>query len=96
MATKAEIEFAKRALKEALERMKPELIAANEAAHKIVGLEVKDGPDESRLVELGYLVDWAGNMCTPQIKLLGDIAVVLHNLHQKEENREGEPVAHRH
>jgi hypothetical protein len=34
----------------------------------------------------------AGDMCTPQIKLLSDIAVMLHSLHEKEEKQEGEPV----
>ena len=92
---KAEIEFAKQTLKEAIARMTSELLAANEAVHKVVELESKDDPDEFRVMDLGSLVDCLGNMCTPQIKLLGDIAVVLHGL-ETEEMREGEPVVSRH
>lgn len=61
----------------------------------MVELESKDDPDEFRVMELGSLVDRLGDMCTPQIKLLGDIAVVLHHL-ETEKKREGEPVVSRH
>jgi hypothetical protein len=39
MTAEAQLNFAKQALQEALDRMEPELVAANEAAHKVVKLE---------------------------------------------------------
>jgi hypothetical protein len=87
--TNAQIEFAKQALREALDRMESELNAADEAAHKLVELESGD-PDEFRIMELGNLVDWTSHMCTPQIKLLGGIAAMLHKLHEGEERESDE------
>jgi serine protease inhibitor ecotin len=45
MTAEAQLNFAKQALQEALDRMEPEPVAANEAARKVVKLESED--DES-------------------------------------------------
>jgi hypothetical protein len=55
---KAERHFNRQAIKEAVERMKPELIAASEAAHKAKDADAEDDPDYSdfdRTMELGNL-----------------------------------------
>jgi len=57
---KAERHFNDQAVKEAVKRMRPELEAASEAAHKMKDSEDsgddKDYRDFDRTVELGYLV----------------------------------------
>ena len=96
--TKAELEFVKQALTEALERMRPELIAANEAAHRADDLEAS-GPEDranDRVMDLGVIVDWLGSLCPSQLRLLGDIVQMLAKLESEhKEEDEGEP-AHRH
>jgi hypothetical protein len=58
---KAEHRFNSQAIKESVERMKPELIAASEAAHKMKDADSEeDDPDYAefdRTMELGYLVE---------------------------------------
>jgi hypothetical protein len=67
--------------------MKPELIAASEAAHKAKEAD-QDDPDYTafdRTVELGYLVECLGGLCGPHLLLLNEIADALHELHDAEE-----------
>jgi hypothetical protein len=54
---KAERHFNWQALKEAVERMKPELHAASEATHKHGADDTPDDSDLDRTVALGYLVE---------------------------------------
>jgi hypothetical protein len=54
---KAERHFNWQALKEAVERMKPELRAASEATHKHGADDTPDDSDFDRAVALGYLVE---------------------------------------
>ena len=54
---KAERHFNWQALKEAVERMKPELGAASEATHKHGAGDTPDDTDFDRTVALGYLVE---------------------------------------
>ena len=55
---KAERHFNWQALKEAVERMKPELGAASEATHKHGADDTPDDSDFDRTVALGYLVEF--------------------------------------
>ena len=50
----AERDFHPQAVKEAIDRMKPELMAASEAAHR---MKDHDDPGIKRTMELGSLVD---------------------------------------
>jgi hypothetical protein len=52
------------------ERMKPELVACSEAAHKAKDADAGDDPEFDRVVELGSLVECLGGMCGPHLMLL--------------------------
>jgi SpoU rRNA methylase family enzyme len=87
--------FTWQAIKDAVERMKPELIAASEAAHKAKEAD-QDDPDYTafdRTVELGYLVECLGGLCGPHLLLLNEIADALHELHDAEEGH-GQKTPH--
>jgi hypothetical protein len=77
---KAERHFNDQAIKEAVKRMRPELEAASEAAHKMkdsVSNE-DDYREFDRTVELGYLVEAISGLCGPHLHLLTDIADALY------------------
>jgi hypothetical protein len=92
--SKAESQFNREAIRESIERMKPELIACSDAAHKAKDAEVGDDQDFDRLVELGSLVECLGGMCGPHLMLLHEIAHALDEAHETES--EGEKPHHRH
>jgi hypothetical protein len=97
---KAERHFNWQAIKESVERMKPELIAASEAAHKAKhAASDEDDPgyaDFDRTVELGYLVECLGGLCAPHLMLLNEIAEALHELHDAEGEHGQETPHHQH
>ena len=63
--SKAESQFNWEAIKESIERMKPELIACSDAAHKAKGAVAENDSDADRLVKLGSLVECLGVCTTP-------------------------------
>jgi hypothetical protein len=83
MAEDKEREFIEQSLKEALERIRTELVAVNSIAHKACefGPDTADASDEDqyveRLTDMGSVVDLMGVMCDTKIKLLADIARML-------------------
>jgi hypothetical protein len=97
---KAERHFNWQAIRESVERMKPELIAASEAAHKAkdAASDVDDPgyADFDRMVELGYLVESLSGLCGPHLLLLNQIADALHELHYAEEGHGQETPHHQH
>ena len=84
--SKAESQFNWEAVKESIERMKPELIACSEAAHK--AKDAVDDSDSDRLIELGSLVECLGGMCAPHLMLLHEIAHALDEVHEAEGEQE--------
>ena len=78
----AESQFNWEAVKESIERMKPELIACSEAAHKTKDAVAENASDADRLVELGSLVECLGSMCAPHLMLLHEIAHALDDVHE--------------
>jgi hypothetical protein len=98
---KAESRFNQQAVKEAVGRMKPELVAASEAAHKAKDVEA-EGADEGysdfdRSVELGFLVESVVGLCGPHLRLLNEIADALDALYELEEKGLHEPeTPHQH
>jgi hypothetical protein len=92
--SKAESQFNWEAIKESIERMKPELIACSDAAHKAKGAVAENDSDADRLVELGSLVECLGGMCAPHLMLLHEIAHALDDVHEAE--GEQEKRSHRH
>ena len=94
---KAQRDFHLQAMKEAIERMKPELMAASEAAHRSKEKDDKGpGAEEfDRTMELGYLVDYLSHLCAPHLMLLDHIAEVLAALEDGEGEGAARPV-HRH
>jgi hypothetical protein len=93
--SKAEGQFNREAIIESIERMKPELIACSEAAHKAKDAEVGDDGDVDRAVELGYLVECLSGMCGAHLLLLHEIAHALEEVHPELEVKE-KPAHHRH
>ncbi|MGI8851984.1 MAG: hypothetical protein ACR2GC_01550 [Methyloceanibacter sp.] len=89
--TKAEHSFQYENMKEAIDRMKPELVAASDAAHAYkAGDKDKSDPDYERFdstVELGYLVEGACGLCAPHLMLLNNIADALAALEAGEEEK---------
>jgi hypothetical protein len=63
--SKQESQFNLDAIKESIERMKPELVTCSEAAHK--AKDAGDDPEFDRVVELGSLVECLGGMCGPHL-----------------------------
>jgi hypothetical protein len=92
--SKAEGQFNREAIIESIERMKPELIASSEAAHKAKDAEVGDDAVD-RAVELGYLVECLSGMCGPHLLLLHEIAHALEEVHPEVEEKE-KPAHHGH
>jgi hypothetical protein len=79
---RAERQFNWQAISEAVQRMRPELIAASEAAHKAKEAELDEAELElARTLELGYLVDCLGGTCGPHLTVLSEIAHALDELH---------------
>ena len=88
-------EFHLQAVKESIDRMRPELMAASEAAH---GMKEHDDPgikDLDRTMELGSLIDALVDLCAPHLRLLNHIAEALAALEAGEGEGADEP-AHRH
>ena len=86
--TKAERNFNRQALKEAVERMKPELAAASEATHKYGADDTAEDSDFDRTVALGYLVDSLESLCGPHLWVLNEIADALYELETGEAGQE--------
>jgi hypothetical protein len=93
---KAERDFHLQAMKDAIERMKPELIAASQAAHVVKEKHGEGSAHEDfdRTMELGYLVDYLSQLCAPHLMLLDHIAEMLATLEDVGEG-EAKPF-HRH
>ena len=64
---KAERDFNSQALKEAVERMQPELAAASEATHKYGADNTPEDSDFDRTVALGYLVESLDGFVRPAL-----------------------------
>ena len=96
--SKQEGQFNLEAIKESIERMKPELSTCSAAAHRAKGADDGDDPDTDRAVELGYLVECLSGMCGPHLMLLHEIAHALDEVHEadKEADKEQEKRQHRH
>jgi hypothetical protein len=75
--TAAERDFHLEAMKEAIERMKPELMAASEAAHRMKDNDEPGIKDLDRTMELGSLIDGLVDLCAPHLRLLNHIAETL-------------------
>ena len=86
--SKAESQFNWEAVKESIERMKPELIVCSEAAHKAKHAVAGNDSDFDRLVELGSLVECLGGMCAPRLMLLHEIAHALDDVHEADGEQE--------
>ena len=86
--SKRETQFNLDAIKESIERMKSELSACSEAAHRAKHADAGDDPDADRAVELGYLVECLSDMCGPHLMLLHEIAHALDEVHQAEGGQE--------
>jgi hypothetical protein len=83
-----ESRFNLEAIKDSIDRMKPELSACSRAAHKAKDAEDSDDPEFDRVAELGSLVQCLGEMCGPHIMLLHEIAHALDEVHEAEEEQE--------
>ena len=83
---KAARQFNWQALKEAVERMKPELVAASEAVHKYGADETPDDSDFDRTVAVGFLVESLDGLCGPHLWVLNEIANALYELHAEGEH----------
>jgi|SRR5215831_19415268 len=94
--TKTQHEFIRQTIKEAIERMKPELHAASEAAHHLEEAEGEDEANFERTVELGYVVDVLANMCLPNLAVLYEVACALNETHQNEQELPHPNKPHRH
>jgi hypothetical protein len=91
----AERNFNLQALKEAVERMQPELAAASEATHKYGADDTPEDSDFDRTVALGYLVESLDGLCGPHLWLLNEIANALYELNAADsDHREKTPHHH--
>ena len=86
---KAERHFNWQVLKEAVERMKPELGAASEATHKHGADDTPNDSDLDRTVALGYLVESLEGLCGPHLWVLNEISSALCEMHAAD-GEEGE------
>jgi hypothetical protein len=93
--TAAERDFHLEAMKEAIERMQPELMAASEAAHRMKDHDEPGIKDLDRTMELGSLIDGLVDLCAPHLRLLNHIAQAIAAFEAGEAEGAGEP-AHRH
>ena len=96
--SKQESQFNLEAIKESIERMKPELSTCSAAAHRAKGADDGDDPDTDHAVELGYLVECLSGMCGPHLMLLHEIATPSMKFTEadKEADKEQERRQHRH
>ena len=76
--------------------MKPELIAANEAAHKAEDADSEEDAEFDRTFELGFLVESIGGLCGPHLRLLNEIVGALYEIHAGEEGHGQETPHHQH
>jgi|SRR5215475_11514752 len=83
-----ESQFNLDAIKESIERMKPELATCSAVAHKSKDADAGDDPEFDRVVELGSLVECLGGMCGPHLMLLHEIAHALDEVHEAEGEQE--------
>jgi hypothetical protein len=93
----AKREFHWQAVTEAVGRMKSELAAASEAAHKAMDADAEASPDYSDLVytiELGNLVASLSLLCAPDLAVLCAIVTALDEAHDGESGKKQPP--HRH
>jgi hypothetical protein len=77
---KAEYGFNRQALTEAVERMKPDLVVASEAAHKVADLcygDDDEGRDCDKVFELGLLAHTIACLCGPHLTLINAIIDAL-------------------
>ena len=88
--SKQEGQFNLEAIKESIERMKPELSTCSAAAHRAKGADDGDDPDTDHAVELGYLVECLSGMCGPHL-LLHEIAHALDEVHEATEREQEKP-----
>ena len=97
---KAASNFNQQAIREAVQRMKQELVAATEAAHKAKDAGVENYPDDydefHRTVELGGLVECLCGLCGPHLAVLHEIAHALDELHATEHEHEQKIPHHHH
>jgi hypothetical protein len=84
---KTQHEFIRQAIKEAVERMKPELHAASEAAHQLEEAEAEEDANFQRTVELGYVVDVLANLCGPNLAVVYEVACALYDAHENKSGR---------
>ena len=91
----AERNFNWQALKEAVERMQPELAAASEATHKYGADDTPEDSDFDRTVALGYLVESLGGLCGPHLWVLNEIVNALYELNDADSDH-GEKTPHHH
>jgi hypothetical protein len=97
---KTKHEFIRQAIKEAVERMKPELHAASEAARQLFEeAEAEHQADFERTVELSYVVDRLANFCGSNLAVLYELACALDEFHGTDEQEPERPQRnqpHRH
>ena len=86
--SKQESQFNLEAIKESIERMKPELSTCSAAAHRAKGADDGDDPDTDHAVELGYLVECLSGTRGPHLMLLHELAHALDEVHAAEEEQE--------
>jgi len=91
---KAERHFNWQALKEAVERMKPELRAASEATHNYGADDTPDDRDFDRIVALGYLAQSLEGLCGPHLWVLNEIASALYGFHAADGEHGEETTRH--
>jgi hypothetical protein len=91
----AKRDFHLHAMKEAIDRMRPELKAASEAAHRMKDHDDPGINELDRTMELGSLVDCLSDLCAPHLRLLNHIAEALAALEAGEEKAKASPC-HRH
>jgi hypothetical protein len=91
---KTQHEFIRQAIKEAVERMTPELHAASKAAHQLSEPEAED-LNFQRTVELGYVVDALANLCGPNLAVIYEVACALYEAHEPE-GEQGQKQPQRH
>jgi hypothetical protein len=77
--TKAKRDFHLEAMKDAVARMKPELIAASASAHA-AKVDEEDA-DFDRIVELGFVTDVLSCLCAAHLDVMYHIAIALGTLH---------------
>jgi hypothetical protein len=93
--TGAERDFHLKAVEEAIERMKPELVAASEAAHRMKDHDDPGIKDLDRTIEIGSLIDSLVDLSAPHLMVLNHLAEALAELEAGEGEGESKQ-AHRH